>query len=69
MAGYMTGWLLALPFAMLTVIPKMIVRHIQSAHENAAISYTHNVEACFIVAEMADGSWRYVEDPFPIGID
>jgi hypothetical protein len=68
-AGYMFGYVLILPLALATLLPKIIARHIMAAHQNASIAYNlRHVEPYCIVAEMADGSLRYVEDPFPVDI-
>lgn len=69
-AGYIAGYVLILPVALVVLLPKVIVRHIMEAHRNAHIAYnlTHIDPSRGIVAEMADGSLRYVEDPFAIDI-
>jgi hypothetical protein len=69
-AGYVAGYILVLPFALVALLPKVIVRHIKAARLSADVAYNsqHIQPCCGIVAEMADGTMRYVEDPFPVDI-
>ena len=64
--GYVAGYIIAFPFAVLALLPKVLKTAYQSA---VAVYDSQHVESSIIVAEMDDGALCYVEDPFAPIVD